>query len=165
MQKKFRPHLVTAFLIPFFQQVPENIVVTFYVLLWFRTIALGEAASLILTVVTGVVGTGSVILATLLVDRLGRRELFLIGKVMAPQLGDNGGMSRSYTWIVLVVICVYIAGFGLPWEPLAWLVPSEIFRALWLASALCSSSSLLRVFTLCFAISCLGFSSSSKVGC
>ncbi|KAH7668591.1 Major facilitator sugar transporter-like protein [Dioscorea alata] len=154
MQKKFRPHLVTAFLIPFFQQVTENKVVTFYVLLWFRTIGLGETASLMCTVMTGVVGTGSFILAMLLVDWLGRWELFLIGIVMAAQLGDNGAMIRGYTWIVLVVICVYIAGFGLSWEPLAWLVPSEIFRALWSASALWSSSS-----------SPLALCSSSEVGC
>ncbi|KAJ0968292.1 hypothetical protein J5N97_025209 [Dioscorea zingiberensis] len=139
MQRKYRPQLVMAFLIPFFQQVTGINVVTFYVPLLFRTIGLGESASLMSTVVTGVVGTGSIIVAMVLVDRLGRRELFLIGgvqmlvsqvvigAVMAAELGDHGGMSTGYTWIVLVVICVYVAGFGLSWGPLAWLVPSEIF--------------------------------------
>ena len=43
------------------------------------------------------------------------------------ELGDHGGVSKGYAFLVLILICVYVAGFGWSWGPLGWLVPSEIF--------------------------------------
>ncbi|KAK0598574.1 hypothetical protein LWI29_035970 [Acer saccharum] len=75
----------------------------------------------------------------LVVDKLGRKTLFLcggiqmflsqilVGGIMAAKLGDHGEISRGYAYFVLVLICVYVAGFAWSWGPLGWLVPSEIF--------------------------------------
>lgn len=35
--------------------------------------------------------------------------------------------SRGDTILVLVLMCIYAAGFGWSWGPLSWLIPSEIF--------------------------------------
>ncbi|KAL2227239.1 UNVERIFIED_CONTAM: Hexose carrier protein HEX6 [Sesamum indicum] len=51
----------------------------------------------------------------------------IIGGIMAAKLGDQGGLSQGYSILVLVLICSYLAGFGLSWGPLGWLVTSEIF--------------------------------------
>lgn len=51
----------------------------------------------------------------------------LIGGIMAAKLGDDGGLSKGYGVLVLILICVYVAGFGLSWGPLGWVVTSEIF--------------------------------------
>ena len=51
----------------------------------------------------------------------------MVGGVMAMELGDHGGVSKGYAYLVLVLIGVYVAGFGWSWGPLGWLVPSEIF--------------------------------------
>ncbi|KAJ8485083.1 hypothetical protein OPV22_017568 [Ensete ventricosum] len=51
----------------------------------------------------------------------------IIAGILATQLGDQGGVSRGYAYLVLLLICVYVAGFGWSWGPLGWLVPSEIF--------------------------------------
>ncbi|KAM1817417.1 hypothetical protein ACFX13_001763 [Malus domestica] len=51
----------------------------------------------------------------------------MVGGVMAAQLGDRGGVSKGYACLVLVLICIYVAGFGWSWGPLGWLVPSEVF--------------------------------------
>ena len=51
----------------------------------------------------------------------------MIGAILAVKLGDHGGMSKAYGVLVLILICIYVAGFSLSWGPLGWLVTSEIF--------------------------------------
>ncbi|KAL0317623.1 UNVERIFIED_CONTAM: Hexose carrier protein HEX6 [Sesamum angustifolium] len=46
---------------------------------------------------------------------------------MAAKLGDHGTMDKGYALGVLILICIYISGFGLSWGPLGWVVTSEIF--------------------------------------
>ncbi|GAY47418.1 hypothetical protein CUMW_104440 [Citrus unshiu] len=129
-----------AILIPFFQQVTGINVISFYAPVLFRTINLSESTSLLMSaIVTGGVGAISTILSMILADRLGRKVLFLvggiqmlvsqvmIGSIMAAQLGDHGGFSSGYAYLILVLVCVYTTGFAYSWGPLGWLVPSEIF--------------------------------------
>nr|GEY79527.1 hexose carrier protein HEX6 [Tanacetum cinerariifolium] len=139
LRQKYRPQLVMAIVIPFFQQVTGINVIAFYAPILFRTIGYGESASLMSAVVTGVVGLSMTFLSLLIVDKLGRRTIFtiggvqmfvsqmLIGSIMAAKLGDHGELSRGYGFFVLILICIYVAGFGLSWGPLGWLIPSEIF--------------------------------------
>ncbi|KAF5456912.1 hypothetical protein F2P56_026332 [Juglans regia] len=140
IQRKYRPQLVMAIAIPFFQQVTGINVISFYAPVLFRTIGLGESASLLSSaMIIGVVGTASTFISMLIVDKVGRRALFMIGGVqmflsqimvgglIAAQLGDYGGMSKRYVSLVIVFVCIYVAGFAWSWGPLGWLVPSEIF--------------------------------------
>ncbi|KAI3458333.1 hypothetical protein Pfo_014996 [Paulownia fortunei] len=124
LQRKYRPQLVMSIAIPFFQQVTGITVIS---------------ASLMSSVVLGIVGTSMTLLSLLIVDKVGRRALFhiggiqmlisqmMIGGIMAAKLGDHGVLSKGYGISVLILICIYIGGFGLSWGPLGWLVPSEIF--------------------------------------
>ncbi|KAI3522541.1 hypothetical protein L1887_00407 [Cichorium endivia] len=41
--------------------------------------------------------------------------------------GNPGQLEMWYSVLVVVAICIYIAGFAWSWGPLGWLVPSEIF--------------------------------------
>ncbi|KAK4385156.1 Hexose carrier protein HEX6 [Sesamum angolense] len=120
--------------IPFFQLVTGINVIAFYSPMLFRTIGSGVSASLLSSVVTGIAGLSTVILSLLIVDKVGRRALFhiggvlmfvpqmIIGGIMAAKLGDQGGLSQGYSILVLLMICTYLAGFGLSWGPLGWLV-------------------------------------------
>lgn len=113
--------------------------IAFYAPLLFLTIGLHESASLMTAVVTGSVGICTTFISMLVVDKVGRRFLLinggicmfvmqiLVGGIMAAKLGDHGGLSKGYAFLVLVLICLYVAGFGLSWGPLGWLIPSEIF--------------------------------------
>ncbi|KAG6390856.1 hypothetical protein SASPL_148601 [Salvia splendens] len=139
LQRNYRPQLIMAIAIPFFQQVTGINVIAFYAPIVFRTIGFGESASLMSAVMTGVVGIATTLVSMVLVDRVGRRPLLVagglvmfaaqlaVGGIMAGKLGDHGGLSRGYGDVVLVLIGVYVAGFGLSWGPLGWLIPSEIF--------------------------------------
>lgn len=41
--------------------------------------------------------------------------------------GDPGELPKWYAIVVVLFICIYVAGFAWSWGPLGWLVPSEIF--------------------------------------
>nr|AFO84095.1 hexose transport protein [Actinidia polygama] len=137
--RKYRPQLVMAFALPFFQQVTGINVIAFYAPVFFRTIGLGESASLMSAGVTGLLGMASTFVSMLIVDKLGRRKLLMVGGaimlvsqvmvggLLAAELGDHGGLSKWYAVTVLIVICTYIMGYAVSWGPLGWLIPSEIF--------------------------------------
>ncbi|GJN29698.1 hypothetical protein PR202_gb17948 [Eleusine coracana subsp. coracana] len=140
-QRQYRPQLVMAVMIPFFQQVTGINAIAFYAPVLLRTVGMGESASLLSAVVTGVVGVGSTAASMVAVDRFGRRALFLaggaqmlasqvaIGAIMAAELHDDGAglMSEGWAGVLILLIAVYVAGFGWSWGPLRWLVPSEVF--------------------------------------
>ncbi|CAN6215186.1 unnamed protein product [Urochloa humidicola] len=139
-ERRYRPQLVMAVAIPFFQQVTGINAIAFYAPVLLRSIGMGESASLLSAVVTGVVGVASTFASMIAVDRFGRRTLFLaggaqmlasqvlIGAIMAAELHDSGGgMSKAWAVVLILLIAVYVAGFGWSWGPLGWLVPSEIF--------------------------------------
>ncbi|XWS47693.1 hypothetical protein CRYUN_Cryun13aG0006000 [Craigia yunnanensis] len=139
VQRKYRPQFVMSIAIPFFQQVTGINVITFYAPILFRTIGLGESGSLLSAVVIGLVGLASVLISMLVVDKFGRRALFMIGGalmlvsqivvggIMAAMLGDQGALSQGCAYLVLILIRIYVTGFSLSWGPLGWLVPSEIY--------------------------------------
>ncbi|XP_021843959.2 hexose carrier protein HEX6 isoform X1 [Spinacia oleracea] len=139
-RKKYRPQLVMAIAIPLFQQSTGINVVGSYAPLLFRTIGFGESASLLSSVVIGVVQIAADAFAIVTVDKFGRRSLFfwggvvmlvpflVVGSILLAKLGDHGSLSEGYSYIVLVLLCVYSAGFSFSWGPLGWLVPSEIFQ-------------------------------------
>ncbi|KAL0317604.1 UNVERIFIED_CONTAM: Hexose carrier protein HEX6 [Sesamum angustifolium] len=138
LQRKYRPHLVMSVAIPFFQQVSGINVITFYAPILFMTIGSGVSASLLSSVFLGIVGTSMTFMSSLIVDKLGRRILFFIGGIsmfitqmtiggiMAAKLGDHGALSEGYSFLVVILICIYTAAFAFSWGPLAWLVASEI---------------------------------------
>ncbi|KAL0304079.1 UNVERIFIED_CONTAM: Hexose carrier protein HEX6 [Sesamum radiatum] len=139
VDRKYRPQLVMSIAIPFFQQLTGINVIGFYAPILFRTTGSGASASLSSSVIIGVVGLIMILVSLLIVDKVGRRALFhiggilmfvpqtMIGGIMAAKLGDRGELSHGYSISVLILICVYITGFGLSWGSLGWLVTSEIF--------------------------------------
>lgn len=114
-------------------------VITFYGPILLRTTGLGESASLLSTIVFRVVSAASTFISMLIVDKVGRRVLFIVGgmqmltsqimvgTILATQLGDYGSVSKGYAFALLVLICLYVSGFSLSWGPLGRVVPSEIF--------------------------------------
>ncbi|CAN6457776.1 unnamed protein product [Victoria cruziana] len=141
MKRKYRPQLVMALAIPFFQQLTGINVIMFYAPVLFKTIGFGDNASLMSAVITGVVNVVATLVSIALVDRYGRRFLFLEGGVqmficqviIGIILGDKFGLSgkgtltKSEADLVVFFICVYVSAFAWSWGPLGWLVPSEIF--------------------------------------
>lgn len=80
-ERKYRPHLVMALLIPFFQQITGIHVIAFYAPVLFQSVGFGSDSALIAAIILGAVNISSIMVSTFLVDRFGRRFLFLEGGV------------------------------------------------------------------------------------
>ncbi|KAF8409615.1 hypothetical protein HHK36_005693 [Tetracentron sinense] len=142
LERKYRPHLTMAILIPFFQQLTGINVVMFYAPVLFQTIGFGSNASLMSAVITGLVNAAATIVSIYGSDKWGRRSLFLEGGaqmlisqimvtiLIALQFGLDGQATDIPQWYAILVvafICLYVAAYAWSWGPLGWLVPSEIF--------------------------------------
>ncbi|KAJ7513697.1 hypothetical protein O6H91_23G011100 [Diphasiastrum complanatum] len=139
LKKRNRPQLVMATFLPFFQQLTGINAIMFYAPVLFKTIGFGGDASLYSAVITGAVNVLATFISIFTVDRLGRRVLFLeagvqmfiaqvvIGIILGEKFGGSKQLSKGFAVFVVIVICIYVAGFAWSWGPLGWLVPSEIF--------------------------------------
>ncbi|HTZ87445.1 MAG TPA: sugar porter family MFS transporter [Solirubrobacteraceae bacterium] len=74
------------------------------------------------------------IVAVLLLDRVGRRALLIVGTsgcvLSLAMLGvffASNGLQDSASWVALVCLIVYIASFAIGLGPVFWLMISEIF--------------------------------------
>ncbi|KAJ1388075.1 Sugar/inositol transporter [Sesbania bispinosa] len=142
LQRKYRPHLSMATLIPFFQQFTGINVIMFYAPVLFSSIGFKDDSALMSAVITGLVNVIATVVSIYGVDKWGRRALFLEGgvqmiicqAVVAAAIGakfgidgNPGDLPKWYAVVVVLFICIYVAGFAWSWGPLGWLVPSEIF--------------------------------------
>ncbi|PNX74984.1 sugar transport protein 5-like, partial [Trifolium pratense] len=125
LKREYRPHLVMAFAIPFFQQLTGINIVAFYSPNLFQSIGLGHDGALISSIILGSVSLTSNLISAGIVDRFGRRILFITGGavmlvnliavaiVLAVVSGVDGSkdISKGNAILVLVLLCLYTAGF------------------------------------------------------
>jgi SP family sugar:H+ symporter-like MFS transporter len=125
-----------------FQQfVGINVIFYYSSVLW-QAVGFSEENSLLITVITAVVNIVSTVIAIVLVDRLGRRPLLLIGSAgMAVTLGTlayvfanatldaegNPVLSGSSGPIALVAANLYVVAFAMSWGPVVWVLLGEKF--------------------------------------
>ncbi|XP_027092631.1 sugar transport protein 5 [Coffea arabica] len=140
-ERQYRPHLVMSIAIPFFQQLSGINIIAFYAPVLFQSLGFGNDSALIGAIILGLVNLASILVSTAVVDRYGRRLLFIEGGaqmficqvavafVVAAAAGTSGTrhISKEYGASIVALMCAYAAGFGWSWGPLSWLIPSEIF--------------------------------------
>ncbi|CAN0888269.1 Sugar transport protein 10 [Linum grandiflorum] len=141
LKPRYRPQLIFCTLIPLFQQFTGINVVMFYAPVLFRTLGLGQNASLLSSVITGLVNVAATIVSIVAVDKYGRRILFLQGGVqmvlcqvvvavlIGTSFGSSGvgvAMSTGMAAAVVIFVCGFVAAFAWSWGPLGWLIPSEV---------------------------------------
>lgn len=51
----------------------------------------------------------------------------IVSLILGVKFGSKSELSKGYSILVVIVICVFVAAFGWSWGPLGWTVPSEIF--------------------------------------
>jgi SP family sugar:H+ symporter-like MFS transporter len=95
----------------------------------------GIAAPFLLTIATNVVNVGMTIPGMLLIDKLGRRKILIIGaagmltcEYIVAIIGTIFGQSNDSAQKTLIAfVCIYIAFFASTWGPAAWVVTGEIY--------------------------------------
>lgn len=80
-ERQYRPHLTMAIAIPFFQQVTGINIIAFYAPVLFQSVGFGSDSALIAAIILGLVNLASILVSTVVVDRFGRRFLFLEGGI------------------------------------------------------------------------------------
>ncbi|KAL6650829.1 hypothetical protein ACP70R_009754 [Stipagrostis hirtigluma subsp. patula] len=139
--KPYRHYLVVGVAIPVFFEFTGMIGIAIFSPVLFRTVGFNSQKAILGSVITSMTNLVATIFSSFVVDRTGRRFLFIIGGlgmmlcevaiswIMAAHLGKHEGMTmpRNYATCVLVLICLCAFSFGVSWAPLRLVVPSEIY--------------------------------------
>ncbi|WP_285713316.1 sugar porter family MFS transporter [Erythrobacter oryzae] len=138
----FRPIVWAGILLATFQQfVGINVIFYYGETLW-RLAGVSEEVALERNIISGLASIAAVFAALVLIDRIGRKPLLLIGSAgMAATLGamtwafagagtdaaGNLSLSESAGWIALVAANLYVIFFNFSWGPVMWVMLGEMF--------------------------------------
>lgn len=122
--------IIIGVLLSVFQQFVGINVALYYAPRIFESMGVAKDASMMQTVVMGLVNVVFTVLAILTVDRWGRKPLLMVGSIgMAVGMFAISGL--AYFQVIgistLVFIIVYTASFMMSWGPICWVLISEIF--------------------------------------
>lgn len=122
--------IIIGILLSIFQQFVGINVALYYAPRIFESMGAAKDASMMQTVIMGLVNVIFTVVAILTVDKLGRKPLLIIGSAgMAIGMFAIAGL--AYFEIIgistLVFIIIYTASFMMSWGPITWVLISEIF--------------------------------------
>ncbi|CAL5221321.1 g3494 [Coccomyxa viridis] len=135
--KHYPQILFAAVIIPIAQQFTGMNAIMFFAPQIFQVMGMGVKASLMSSMITNAVNMLATFVAIYVVDRRGRKPLFVVcGTIMAAMQIATGILTAlTFTGtkipqtagdIMIVFICIFVAMFAASWGPLGWLVPSEM---------------------------------------
>ncbi|KAI5244708.1 general substrate transporter [Aureobasidium subglaciale] len=126
-------------LVMFFQQWTGIDSIIYYAPVIFQSLGLTSGTSALLaTGITGIINVATTIPAILVIDKVGRRPLALIGSVhmfvcqiiigvIVATCQDNWKEHAAAGWVAVVMVWLYIVGFAYSWGPVSWTLIAEIF--------------------------------------
>lgn len=136
-----KPIVWVGILLSVFQQfVGINVIFYYSTTLWL-SVGFDESSALMTSVITSITNIVVTIVAILLVDKVGRRPMLLIGSIgMAVTLGmmalafsfgtlQDGAVTLPEPWSLIALICAngFVVFFGATWGPLVWVLLGEMF--------------------------------------
>ena len=122
--------IAVGILLSFFQQAVGINVVLYYAPRIFQNMGASGDASMLQTVVMGIVNIIFTVVAIFTVDKVGRKPLLIIGSTgMMIGMAALAVLSfcNSIGTAALVFIIIYTASFMMSWGPICWVLISEIF--------------------------------------
>ena len=122
--------IVIGILLSVFQQFVGINVALYYAPRIFESMGAEKDASMLQTVVMGLVNVIFTVVAIMTVDKWGRKPLLIIGSIgMAIGMFAIGAL--SFMKIIgigtLIFIIIYTASFMMSWGPICWVLIAEIF--------------------------------------
>ena len=137
--------IVIGILLSVFQQFVGINVALYYAPRIFESMGAAKDASMLQTVVMGLVNVIFTVLAIATVDKYGRKPLLMIGSIgMAVGMFAIGALAflKVIGISTLVFIIIYTASFMMSWGPICWVLISEIFPNKIRGTRHCHSSSI-----------------------
>lgn len=138
---RIRPIVWTGIGLAVFQQLVGINVVFYYGATLWEAVGFSESDALLINILSGTLSIAACLLAMMLIDRIGRKPLLLIGSAgMAVTLAivafafstaatDASGavsLSGSYGLVALVAANLYVVFFNLSWGPVMWVMLGEM---------------------------------------
>jgi sugar porter (SP) family MFS transporter len=131
---RLRPLMIIGLALAIFQQLIGVNTVIYYSATILKFTGISTTQSIGEALFVGITNVVFTIVAIVLLDRVGRRVLLLVGTIgAAAALGLLGAFFQSPTlqnsaaWVGLVALIVFIASFAVGLGPVFWLMISEIF--------------------------------------
>ena len=131
------------------QLVGINVIFYYGTMLW-QSVGFGESDAFLTSVISSAVNLVMTVVAILLIDKIGRKPLLLIGSIgMAVTLstltvcfmsaGADGSLPGTAAVIALIAANLYITFFAATWGPVMWVMLGEMFnnRIRTIAIAIC----------------------------
>lgn len=140
--KKIKPIIWVGLGLAALQQLVGINVVFYYGAVLWQAVGFSESNALLINIVTGAISIGAVVVAILLIDKIGRKPLLKWGSIgMAVSLlvltyafftgvvGPGGDLQLSDTMgiVALISAMVYVAFFNGTWGPVMWVMLGEMF--------------------------------------
>ncbi|MGO3048588.1 MAG: sugar porter family MFS transporter [Staphylococcus sp.] len=128
-----RPTLIIGSVFALFQQIIGINAIIYYAPSIFSKAVLGDATSILGTVGIGTVNVLVTIIAIMIIDKIDRKRLLVIGNIgmvaslliMAILIWAIGIQSSS--WIIIICLTLFIIFFGFTWGPVLWVMLPELF--------------------------------------
>ncbi|MBG9588446.1 D-xylose transporter XylE [Cytobacillus firmus] len=122
--------IVIGILLSVFQQFVGINVALYYAPRIFESMGAAKDASMLQTIVMGIINVIFTVVAILTVDKWGRKPLLITGSI-GMAIGMFGVAGMAFSNIIgmgtLIFIIVYTASFMMSWGPICWVLISEIF--------------------------------------
>jgi len=122
--------IVVGILLSVFQQFVGINVALYYAPRIFESMGAAKDASMLQTIVMGLVNVVFTVVAILTVDKWGRKPLLITGSI-GMAIGMFAVSILAFNNIIgmstLVFIIIYTASFMMSWGPICWVLISEIF--------------------------------------
>ncbi|MFQ6485469.1 sugar porter family MFS transporter [Brachybacterium epidermidis] len=146
-----KPIVWIGILLSLFQQLVGINVIFYYSTTLWQSVGFDESQALLTSTITSVMNILATVIAILLVDKVGRRVMLLVGSagmtlslgLMAVafsfgQVAEGGAVTLDQPWSTLALVGAnaFVMFFGTTWGPLVWVLLGEIFPNRIRASAL-----------------------------
>jgi len=128
-----RPTLIIGCIFALLQQIIGINAIIYYAPTIFSKAGLGDATSILGTVGIGTVNVLITIVAIMIIDKVDRKRLLVIGNIgmvaslliMAVLIWTIG--IQSSAWIIVACLTLFIIFFGFTWGPVLWVMLPELF--------------------------------------
>ena len=122
--------IIIGILLSVFQQFVGINVALYYAPRIFESMGAAKDASMLQTIIMGLVNVVFTVVAILTVDKWGRKPLLILGSI-GMAIGMIAISTLAFLDIIgtttLVFIIIYTASFMMSWGPICWVLISEIF--------------------------------------